>query len=63
MTVDDRPLTVFTVRRLRSRYIYASLSHIDDAKWMSKLTVQFPDEDIKVLDEIAHWVIQYEYLR
>lgn len=43
--------------------IYASLSHIDDAKFMSKLTTQFPNEDIQILDEIANWVIQYEYLR
>ena len=43
--------------------IYASLSHIDDPKFMSKLTAQFPNEDPKVLDELANWVIQYEYLR
>ena len=43
--------------------IYASLSHIDDPNFMGKLSVQFPDEDPKILDEIANWVIQYEYLR
>lgn len=43
--------------------VYASLSHIDDAKFMSKLAAQFPDEDTAILNEIAHWVIQYEYLR
>ena len=43
--------------------VYASLSHIDDPKFMSKLTAQFPNEDPKVLDEISNWVIQYEYLR
>jgi len=43
--------------------IYASLSHVDDPKWMDKLAAQFPDEDPKILDEIANWVVQYEYLR
>ena len=43
--------------------IYASLSHIDDSKFMGKLTAQFPDEALDILNEIAHWVIQYEYLR
>lgn len=43
--------------------IYASLSHIDDAKFMGKLTAQFPAESADILNEIAHWVIQYEYLR
>jgi len=43
--------------------IYTSLSHIDDAKFMGKLAAQFPAEDAAVLNEIAHWVIQYEYLR
>jgi hypothetical protein len=43
--------------------IYAGLSHIDDVKFMGKLTAQFPAEDVAILNEIAHWVIQYEYLR
>ena len=43
--------------------IYASLSHIDHVKFMGKLTSQFPAEDAAILNEIAHWVIQYEYLR
>jgi hypothetical protein len=42
---------------------FASLSHIDAPKFMSKLTTQFPNENNAVLNEIAHWVIQYEYLR
>lgn len=42
---------------------FASLSHIDNQKYMSKLAAQFPDEDNVILNEIAHWVIQYEYLR
>lgn len=42
---------------------FASLSHIDSSKFMSKLTEQFPNEDSAILHEIAHWVIQYEYLR
>lgn len=42
---------------------YASLSHIDDQKFMSTIQAQFPAEDPEILREIAHWVIQYEYLR
>ena len=43
--------------------VYASLSHIDDPKFMAKLAAQFPAEPPEILNEIAHWVIQYEYLR
>lgn len=43
--------------------VYASLSHIDDVKFMVKLAAQFPAEPPEILNEIAHWVIQYEYLR
>lgn len=42
---------------------YASLSHVDDQKFMSTIQAQFPAEDSEILQEIAHWVIQYEYLR
>lgn len=42
---------------------YASLSHVDDQKFMSTIQAQFPDEAPEILQEIAHWVIQYEYLR
>lgn len=43
--------------------IYASLSHIDQTKFTGKLTAQFPAEDARILDELAGWVIYYEYLR
>ena len=42
---------------------YASLNHLDDAKFMAKLAAQFPAEPPEILNEIAHWVIQCEYLR
>ena len=42
---------------------YASLSHVDGPKFMGKIAAQFPAEDASILNEIAHWVIQYEYLR
>ncbi len=42
---------------------YASLNHLDEEKFMTKLAVQFPAEPPEILDEMAHWVIQYEYLR
>ncbi len=42
---------------------FASLNHIDHVKFMGKLTSQLPHESAEILNEIAHWVIQYEYLR
>lgn len=42
---------------------YANLADIDDPKYMARLKQQFPDEDEKILDLLAGWVIQYEYLR
>ena len=43
--------------------IYAHLQDIDQPKFMGQLTAQFPAEDIRILDELAGWVIYYEYLR
>ena len=54
---------VLRARLLPSDDVYASLSHIDDAKFMAKIAEQFPNEETAILNEIAHWVIQYEYLR
>ncbi len=42
---------------------FASLDHIKLDNYLAVIYAQYPDDDKAVLDAIANWVIQYEYLR
>ncbi len=41
---------------------YASLTDVDDQKYMAKISAQFPAEDADILNAIAGWPI-FNYLR